>query len=181
MTTDDQQETAVSLMERYPIIAGTGAQRTRYQEIPHYAEGLYDLGQGVYAWMVPNGSWGESNAGLITGDGESLLVNTIVNVLSFMPRIHQPSHPQQTQVMADRRLTLAESLPEVPHTQLFAAAKHLQDPQTRLIGQDSEQLSQIPNHGPGATLLRFFGVVARHSIGDSADHVDTRSHRWSKE
>ena len=49
MTTDDQQETAVSLMARYPIIAGTGAQRTRYQEIPQYAEGLYDLGQGVYA------------------------------------------------------------------------------------------------------------------------------------
>ena len=51
--------------------------RTRYNETPNYAEGLYDLGNKLYAWMVPNGSWGESNAGLIVGDGEALLVDTL--------------------------------------------------------------------------------------------------------
>ncbi|MDX1417325.1 MAG: MBL fold metallo-hydrolase [Candidatus Promineifilaceae bacterium] len=80
MTIEDQHETDVSLMDRYPIIAGTGAPRTRYQEVPSYAEGLYDLGRQVYAWMVPNGSWGESNAGLIVGEGESLLVDTLWDV-----------------------------------------------------------------------------------------------------
>jgi glyoxylase-like metal-dependent hydrolase (beta-lactamase superfamily II) len=59
-----------------PIIA-TKSQRTRFGEVPQYAEGLYDLNHGVYAWMVPNGSWGESNAGLIVGDGASLLVDTL--------------------------------------------------------------------------------------------------------
>jgi glyoxylase-like metal-dependent hydrolase (beta-lactamase superfamily II) len=58
-------------------IAPTGAQRTRFREIPKYAEGLYDLNHGLYAWLVPNGSWGESNAGLIVGDGASLLVDTL--------------------------------------------------------------------------------------------------------
>jgi len=52
-------------------------QKTRYQEIPKYEQGLYELTGGVYAWMVPNGSWGESNAGLITGGGESLLIDTL--------------------------------------------------------------------------------------------------------
>ena len=31
--------------------------RTMFQEVPSYEEGLYDLGNEVYAWMVPNGSW----------------------------------------------------------------------------------------------------------------------------
>ncbi|HFC11905.1 MAG TPA: MBL fold metallo-hydrolase [Anaerolineae bacterium] len=55
-------------------------QQTRYQEVPLFDEGLYDLGQQTYAWMVPNGSWGEANAGLIVGDGESLLVDTLWDV-----------------------------------------------------------------------------------------------------
>lgn len=50
---------------------------TRYGETPHFVEGLYDLGHDTYAWMVPNGSWGESNSGLIVCDGQSLLVDTL--------------------------------------------------------------------------------------------------------
>ena len=64
-------------MPTWTCITPTQATRTRYNEIPKYAEGLYDLGQGVYAWLVPNGSWGESNAGLIVGERESLLVDTL--------------------------------------------------------------------------------------------------------
>jgi cyclase len=42
--------------------------------------GLQDLGGGLYAWLQPNGAWGESNAGLVVGDGESLLVDTLWDV-----------------------------------------------------------------------------------------------------
>lgn len=58
----------------------TGAKQTRFGEIPTYDEGLYELGHDLYAWMVPNGSWGEANAGLIVGQGESLLVDTLWDV-----------------------------------------------------------------------------------------------------
>jgi cyclase len=51
--------------------------QTRFQEVPKYEEGLYDIGNKVYAWVVPNGSWGESNAGLLIGNGESLLIDTL--------------------------------------------------------------------------------------------------------
>ncbi len=64
-------------MDEWKIIAGTDRLRTRFGEAPQYAEGLYDLGNRVYAWIVPNGSWGESNAGLVVGEGESLLVDTL--------------------------------------------------------------------------------------------------------
>lgn len=42
-----------------------------------YPAGLRDLGAGVYAWLQPNGELGESNAGLLVGNGESLLIDTL--------------------------------------------------------------------------------------------------------
>lgn len=70
----------MSNLENWRCIAPSGAERTRFGETPKYAEGLYDLGNRLYAWLVPNGSWGESNAGLIVGDGESLLVDTLWDI-----------------------------------------------------------------------------------------------------
>lgn len=61
-------------------IAPTGAPCTRYGERPAYQEGLWEIGRDVYAWMVPNGSWGEANAGLVVGQGQSLLVDTLWDV-----------------------------------------------------------------------------------------------------
>jgi cyclase len=45
-----------------------------------FAGGLRELAEGVYAWLQPNGSWGESNAGLVVGDGASVLVDTLWEV-----------------------------------------------------------------------------------------------------
>jgi glyoxylase-like metal-dependent hydrolase (beta-lactamase superfamily II) len=42
-----------------------------------YPCGNIDLGDGVRAWLQPNGSWGETNAGLVTDGGTSLLVDTL--------------------------------------------------------------------------------------------------------
>lgn len=39
--------------------------------------GLTEIGDGAWAWLQPNGGLGESNAGLICGEGESLLVDTL--------------------------------------------------------------------------------------------------------
>ena len=42
-----------------------------------FPAGLQELGEGVWAWTQPNGGLGESNAGLIRGSGQSLLVDTL--------------------------------------------------------------------------------------------------------
>jgi len=42
-----------------------------------YERGLHELGDGLYAYLQPNGTWGWSNAGLITADGASLIVDTL--------------------------------------------------------------------------------------------------------
>jgi cyclase len=45
-----------------------------------YQQGLHDLGNGSYAWLQPDGSWGWNNAGLITDGEESLLVDTLFDL-----------------------------------------------------------------------------------------------------
>lgn len=69
-----------SIMDRFELVHDTKATLTRLKDAPLFKEGLYDLKNGCYAWMVPNGSWSESNAGLIVGDGESLLIDTSFDV-----------------------------------------------------------------------------------------------------
>ena len=39
--------------------------------------GLHELGDGCFAYLQPDGGWGWSNAGLVVGDGRSLLVDTL--------------------------------------------------------------------------------------------------------
>jgi len=42
-----------------------------------YPAGEQRIAPDIYAWMTPNGGWGESNAALICGAGASLLVDTL--------------------------------------------------------------------------------------------------------
>ena len=42
-----------------------------------YTRGLHSVADHVWAWTLPDGGFGWSNAGLVTGDGESLLVDTL--------------------------------------------------------------------------------------------------------
>jgi len=45
-----------------------------------YERGLHELGDGLYAYLQPDGGWGWSNAGLITASGTSLLVDTLFDL-----------------------------------------------------------------------------------------------------
>lgn len=45
-----------------------------------YTKGLHELGDGCYAYLQPDGGWGWSNAGLVEGDGASLLVDTLFDL-----------------------------------------------------------------------------------------------------
>ncbi len=45
-----------------------------------YTKGLHELGDGLYTYLQPDGGWGWSNAGLITSQGTSLLVDTLFDL-----------------------------------------------------------------------------------------------------
>ena len=48
-------------------------------QIP-FALGLHEVAEGCHAYLQPDGGWGYSNAGLIVGDGASLLVDTLFDL-----------------------------------------------------------------------------------------------------
>jgi hypothetical protein len=41
-----------------------------------YTKGLHDLGNGSWAYLQPDGSWGWSNGGLVVDGDRTLLVDT---------------------------------------------------------------------------------------------------------
>lgn len=45
-----------------------------------YRKGVHELGDGLFAYLQPQGQWGLSNAGLIAAGGESLLVDTLFDL-----------------------------------------------------------------------------------------------------
>lgn len=50
-----------------------------YQGVP-FALGLHEVAEGCHAYLQPDGGWGLSNAGLVVGDGVSLLVDTLFDL-----------------------------------------------------------------------------------------------------
>ena len=45
-----------------------------------YTKGIHEVGDGCFAYLQPDGGWGWSNAGLIVGEGTSLLVDTLFDL-----------------------------------------------------------------------------------------------------
>lgn len=68
-----------------------------------YTKGLHDLGNSVYAYLQPDGSWGWSNAGIITDGDESLLIDTLFDL-------------RLTQEMLD---TMRKSIPAAAHIDML--------------------------------------------------------------
>ncbi len=79
-------------LKRVQCILPSGARQTRFGEKPHYDEGLYEIAERTYAWLVPNGSWGESNSGLVVGEGESLLIDTLWDVPLTRAMLNDMAH-----------------------------------------------------------------------------------------
>lgn len=45
-----------------------------------FRQGVHEIGNGLYGYIQPDGTWGWSNAGLVTSGGETLLVDTLMSV-----------------------------------------------------------------------------------------------------
>lgn len=45
-----------------------------------YTRGLHEIGDGLFAYLQPDGRWGYSNAGLVTAEDSSLLVDTLFDL-----------------------------------------------------------------------------------------------------
>jgi len=73
--------------------------KRKYMSNWSYTKGLHDLGNSVYAYLQPDGTWGRSNAGIITDGEASLLIDTLFDL-------------KLTQQMLD---TMRKSIPAAAH------------------------------------------------------------------
>ena len=104
---------------------------------------LHELGDACFAYLQSNGSWGWSNAGLVVGDGASLLVDTLFDLHLTAAMLHSMSsltavapiatllnthangdHCYGNQLVAGAEivasLATASEMPEVPPSMLHA-------------------------------------------------------------
>jgi cyclase len=65
-----------------------------------FEKGLRELSPGVWAWLQPNGAWGEANAGVIAGEDAALLVDTL-----WDERLALEMLDAMASVLAGRRLS----------------------------------------------------------------------------
>jgi glyoxylase-like metal-dependent hydrolase (beta-lactamase superfamily II) len=130
-----------------------------------YTKGLHDLGNSVYAYLQPDGTWGWSNAGIITDGDVSLLIDTLFDL-------------QLTQEMLN---TMRRSIPAAAHidmvvnthangdhcygNQLVADSQIIASKRTAeemLADITPEQFAMLLKHAPamgqvGEFLIRAFG------------------------
>jgi glyoxylase-like metal-dependent hydrolase (beta-lactamase superfamily II) len=112
-----------------------------------YTKGLHDLGNSVYAYLQPDGSWGWSNAGLVTDGEASLLIDTLYDLkltqemldtmrkavpaaasFDMVVNTHaNGDHCYGNQLVADAKIIAsartAAEMPEVPPSQLAMLVK----------------------------------------------------------
>jgi len=136
-----------------------------------YTKGLHDLGNSVYAYLQPDGSWGWSNAGIVTDGNASLLVDTLYDL-------------KLTQEMLDsmrRSIPAAASIDMVVNThadgdhcygnQLVAGSQIIASARTaeEMIELPPQQFATILKQAPalgqvGEFLSRIFGPFEFENI-----------------
>lgn len=62
-----------------PVAPPTARVNPAPSRVP-YTRGLHEVADRVWAWTLPDGGYGWSNAGLVAGDGASLLVDTLFDL-----------------------------------------------------------------------------------------------------
>lgn len=73
----------------------------------NYQKGLTETGDGLFAWLQPDGGWGWSNAGLVVDGDQSLLVDTLFDAALTRDML---------QAMADASGVAAEQIDTVVNT-----------------------------------------------------------------
>ena len=139
-----------------------------------YTRGLHELGNGAFAYLQPDGSWGWSNAGLITDGDQSLLVDTLFDLKLTQQMLDEMKAATPAAKTVDRLVNThangdhcygnqlvdgaeiiaskasAEEMNEMPPAMLAQMMKHAQ-----AFGKVGEYLTEIFGH------FQFDGVTPK--------------------
>lgn len=125
-----------------------------------YDKGLVEVADGVFAYLQPDGGWGWSNAGLVAGTGESLLVDTLFDL-------------KLTQEMLDEMAPIIESNPISNLVNTHANGDHCYGNQlitgAEVIASDASaaEMEELPPSMLAAMMEADFGETTNNYLQKS--------------
>lgn len=130
-----------------------------------FKKGLHDLGNGVYAWLQPDGGWGWSNAGLVVDGDESLLVDTLfdLKLTAQMLRSMKSAEPKATNKF-DKLVNTHANGDHCFGNELVKAAEIIASKATarEMSQQTAESLAQMMS---GTATMGEIGEFFTHAFG----------------
>ncbi len=129
-----------------------------------YTRGLHDLGNAVYAYLQPDGSWGWSNSGMIVDGETSLLVDTLydLKLTGEMLATMRRSIPAATQI--DMLVNTHANGDHCYGNQLVGGARIIASARTaeEMLEMPPERMAMLMKQAPalgvlGAFASRIFG------------------------
>lgn len=132
-----------------------------------YRRGLHEVGDKVWAWTLPDGGYGWSNAGLVAGDGASLLVDTLFDLALTREMLDAMRPITERAPISDMVITHCNG----DHTH----GNQLLDPSVRIIA--ARDTKDEIDHEMAPEMLAFvqvvdLGPVATHYTRDRFGHFD---------
>ena len=138
-----------------------------------YAKGLHEVADGVWAYLQPDGGWGWSNAGLVTGDHASLLVDTLFDLrltgemLDAMRRMTTAAERIDTVVNTHANGDHCYGNALLADSRIIASASCAEEMSQLPASSMADVVRAAPTLGPaGAFLARIFAPF-------SFDDIDT--------
>jgi cyclase len=125
-----------------------------------YDKGLIEIADGVFAYLQPDGGWGWSNAGLVAGEGESLLVDTLFDL-------------KLTQDMLDEMAPVIDTNPIANLVNTHANGDHCYGNQlvtgAEVIASDASaaEMEELPPSMLAAMMEADFGEVTNGYLRES--------------
>ncbi len=145
-----------------------------------FEKGLVETGNGVFAYVQPDGSWGWSNAGLIVDGDRSLLVDTLFD--ARLTREMLAVMEDATGIAADRIGTIVNTHANGDHTHGNGCCHHAEIIASEASAREMESftphdlialMEAAPGLGEtGRYILGMFGAFDFHDI---AERLPTRT------
>ncbi|WP_156686481.1 fumarylacetoacetate hydrolase family protein [Mycobacterium sp. Marseille-P9652] len=132
-----------------------------------YTRGLHEVAEKVWAWTLPDGGYGWSNAGLVAGDGASLLVDTLFDLALTREMLTAMRQVTSSAPITDALITHSNG----DHTH----GNQLLDASVRIIA--AEGTAEEIAHGMKPEMLAMaqtanLGPVATPYVRDRFGHFD---------
>lgn len=128
-----------------------------------YTKGLHEVADGVWAYLQPDGGWGWSNAGLVTGERTSLLVDTLFDLrlttemLDAMRRVTAAAEQIDTVVNTHANGDHCYGNALLTHSRIIASARCAEEMTQLPASAMAAVMRAAPTLGPaGEFLTRIF-------------------------